>query len=164
AALGQSVLPPSKTVSACATLRDGEKRPTALEKRVRLALHLAAVANDPARQKDVSMEGSTTPEPVTGIGVKTPTAQAAPIPPPVTKPAAASIPSMPTAAPRISTGSFSDLLLQADPAQLPKVCSTCQGRYPEDFLVCPRDATPLTLEGAGADRLVGKVLGDAYQI
>ncbi len=48
---------------------------------------------------------------------------------------------------------------------LPRVCSTCQSRYPEDFLVCPRDATPLTLEGAeGVDRLVGKVLGEAYQI
>jgi len=105
----------------------------------------------------VSMQGATTPEPVTGV-VKTPPAQVAPIPP------APSNPSMPTSAPRISTGSFSDLLLQADPASLPKVCSTCQGRYPEDFLVCPRDATPLTLEGAGGDRLVGKVLGDAYQI
>ena len=100
------------------------------------------------------MEGATTPEPVTGV-VKTPPAQVAPI---------ISAPTNPASAPRISTGSFSDLLLQADPAQLPKVCSTCQGRYPEDFLVCPRDATPLTVEGGGADRLIGKVLGEAYQI
>jgi serine/threonine protein kinase len=116
------------------------------------------VANDPARQKNVSLEGVTTPEPVTGVAVKTPPAQVAPIIP------APSHPSMPTSAPRISTGSFSDLLLQADPASLPKVCSTCQGRYPEDFLVCPRDATPLSHEGGNVDRLIGKVLGDAYQI
>jgi serine/threonine-protein kinase len=31
--------------------------------------------------------------------------------------------------------------------------------------VCPRDATPLTVEGAeGVDSLIGKVLGEAYQI
>jgi serine/threonine protein kinase len=48
---------------------------------------------------------------------------------------------------------------------LPKVCSTCGGRYPLDFLVCPRDATPLTVEGRdGVDPLVGKVLGEAYQV
>jgi serine/threonine protein kinase len=111
------------------------------------------VANDPARQKNVSMEGGSTPEPVTGV-VKTPPAQSAP-----------KIPVMPpTSAPRISTGSFSDLLAQADPASLPKVCSTCLNRYPADFLVCPRDATPLALEGEAADMLVGKVLGEAYQI
>ena len=63
------------------------------------------------------------------------------------------------------TGSFSDLIASVDPSALPKVCSTCQSRYPQDFLVCPRDATPLTVEGAeGVDPLVGKVLGDAYQI
>ena len=48
---------------------------------------------------------------------------------------------------------------------LPKICSTCQSRYPLDFLVCPRDATPLTVEGQqGADPLIGKILGEAYQI
>ncbi len=53
---------------------------------------------------------------------------------------------------------------QIDPSELRKTCSTCQNRYPEDFLVCPRDATPLTLDGQEGDPLVGKVLGDAYQI
>ncbi len=48
---------------------------------------------------------------------------------------------------------------------LPKVCATCQNRYPADFLVCPRDATPLTDEsGSDIDPLLGKVLGEAYQI
>lgn len=53
---------------------------------------------------------------------------------------------------------------QIDPSELRKVCTTCGHRYPEDFLVCPRDATPLQLEGQEGDPLVGKVLGDAYQI
>ena len=91
------------------------------------------------------MQGETTPEPTTGV-VKTPPSQTSPVA-------------------RAMTGSFSDLMASVDPSALPKVCSTCQSRYPEDFLVCPRDATPLTLEGAeGVDRLVGKVLGEAYQI
>ncbi len=48
---------------------------------------------------------------------------------------------------------------------LPKICPTCQSRYPLDFLVCPRDATPLAVEGrAGVDPLIGKVLGEAYQV
>ncbi len=52
-----------------------------------------------------------------------------------------------------------------DPADLPKICTTCQSRYPIDFLVCPRDATPLSVEGAeNVDPLIGKVLGEAYQI
>ena len=49
-------------------------------------------------------------------------------------------------------------------ASLPKVCSSCQNHYPADFLVCPRDATPLQMEGQEGDPLVGKVLGDAYQV
>ncbi len=62
--------------------------------------------------------------------------------------------------PRTSSGSFA----AANPAT-PKICTTCHNRYQEDFLVCPRDATPLVLEGQeGVDRLVGKILGDAYQI
>jgi serine/threonine protein kinase len=50
-------------------------------------------------------------------------------------------------------------------ATLPRRCSTCQSRYPADFLICPRDGTPLELDGeAGGDPLLGKVLGDAYQV
>src|SRR5689334_11926586 len=29
------------------------------------------------------------------------------------------------------------------PSALPKACPTCQARYPADFKVCPRDASPL---------------------
>ncbi len=65
---------------------------------------------------------------------------------------------------RASSNSLSDLANQ-DPATLPKICPACQSRYPLDFLVCPRDATPLTVEGTeGIDPLIGKVLGEAYQI
>ncbi len=47
---------------------------------------------------------------------------------------------------------------------LPKVCSTCGARYPEDFRVCPRDATPLESAGEGDDPFLGKVLGETYEI
>jgi serine/threonine-protein kinase len=47
---------------------------------------------------------------------------------------------------------------------LPKICSSCGGRYPEDFRVCPRDATPLESAEEGADPFVGKVLGETYEI
>ena len=52
--------------------------------------------------------------------------------------------------------------------QLTRKCATCNEMYPADFLVCPRDATPLTdASGAGAegpDPLIGKLLGDTYRI
>jgi len=44
-------------------------------------------------------------------------------------------------------------------------CSSCGELYPADFLVCPRDATPLAaLEGADIDPLVGSLIGETYQI
>src|SRR6185436_19189305 len=48
---------------------------------------------------------------------------------------------------------------------LPKACPTCQARYPADFKVCPRDASPL-IDAAddGTDHFLGATLGDAYQI
>jgi serine/threonine-protein kinase len=48
---------------------------------------------------------------------------------------------------------------------MPKACPTCQARYPADFKVCPRDASPLTdAPDDGTDPLLGVTLGDAYQI
>jgi serine/threonine protein kinase len=47
---------------------------------------------------------------------------------------------------------------------LTKVCALCGSRYPQDFRVCPRDATPLESTEEGADPLVGKVLGETYEI
>jgi len=112
------------------------------------------LANDPARPIRTAPLGTpapslekaeTTPEPSTGV-VKT--SQTSPTSP--TSPIAASV--------------FPDPMSETTPA-LPKICSTCQSRYPLDFLVCPRDATPLTVEGKeGIDPLIGKVLGEAYQV
>ncbi|MEO6418706.1 MAG: serine/threonine-protein kinase [Polyangiaceae bacterium] len=74
----------------------------------------------------------------------------------VTKPLAPLAPS-PSPQPPVST-------VAAD-AEFPKRCSTCQNRYPADFLVCPRDATPLDGDAvAGVDPLIGRVLGETYQI
>jgi serine/threonine protein kinase len=47
---------------------------------------------------------------------------------------------------------------------LPKVCPLCGSRYPQDFRVCPRDATPLENTEEGEDPLLGKVLGETYEI
>src|SRR3954470_24404672 len=53
----------------------------------------------------------------------------------------------------------------SQPSVLPKACPTCQARYPADFKVCPRDASPLVDAGDdGTDPLLGVTLGDAYQI
>jgi serine/threonine-protein kinase len=44
-------------------------------------------------------------------------------------------------------------------------CPTCSGRYPADFKVCPRDATPL--EDAlhdGEDPVVGQLLSGTYEV
>jgi serine/threonine-protein kinase len=45
-----------------------------------------------------------------------------------------------------------------------KSCPTCGGRYPNDYAVCPKDATPLAREGQQGDPLLGQVLGDTYEI
>src|SRR4051812_5378809 len=55
--------------------------------------------------------------------------------------------------PQAPSGSTLSLI---DPALLTRRCTACNERYPADFLVCPRDATPLTDEaGADVDPLVG---------
>jgi serine/threonine-protein kinase len=49
---------------------------------------------------------------------------------------------------------------------LTRRCTSCETLYPADFLVCPRDATPLVaVEGEGVqDPLVGALVGETYQI
>src|SRR5258707_2570382 len=49
-------------------------------------------------------------------------------------------------------------------AVLPRACPSCKHRYPADFKVCPRDASPLVDAPDEADPFVGATLGDAYQI
>jgi serine/threonine protein kinase len=43
-------------------------------------------------------------------------------------------------------------------------CTTCGSRYPADFAVCPRDATPRSDQGRGGDPLIGTVLAHTYRI
>jgi serine/threonine-protein kinase len=48
--------------------------------------------------------------------------------------------------------------------EIPKRCPACAGRYPADFRVCPRDATPLEDAAQDEDPLVGAVLSDTYEV
>ncbi|MCC6872800.1 MAG: serine/threonine protein kinase, partial [Sandaracinaceae bacterium] len=43
-------------------------------------------------------------------------------------------------------------------------CGTCGEEYPGDFVVCPRDATPLGMEFESQDPLLGVVLAATYRI
>src|SRR3954452_17377117 len=44
-------------------------------------------------------------------------------------------------------------------------CPTCGQQYPLDFVVCPKDATPLERpDGGGVDPLVGEVLAGSFCI
>ncbi len=43
-------------------------------------------------------------------------------------------------------------------------CPGCGARYPGNYIVCPLDASPLTEVEDGADPLIGKVLGECYEI
>jgi serine/threonine protein kinase len=46
----------------------------------------------------------------------------------------------------------------------PRVCPACGGRYPADFRVCPRDATPLEDAPDDEDPLLGQVLAGSYEV
>lgn len=43
-------------------------------------------------------------------------------------------------------------------------CPICGARYPGNYIVCPIDATALVEVADGADPLIGKVLGECYEI
>ncbi|HEX5101685.1 MAG TPA: serine/threonine-protein kinase [Polyangiaceae bacterium] len=43
-------------------------------------------------------------------------------------------------------------------------CPVCDGRFPTDFRVCPRDAVALEDAPEGEDPLVGSVLADSYEV
>lgn len=51
----------------------------------------------------------------------------------------------------------------ADPVSGTKVCRVCGGTFPADFVVCPKDATPLA-ESNTVDPLLGATLGGTYRI
>ena len=51
------------------------------------------------------------------------------------------------------------------PAPLPKRCPTCGNRYPNDFVVCPRDAAALDVDmDPEADPMIGQIIAGAYRI
>ena len=94
-----------------------------------------------------------------------------PVPPPLPLvPLAAAPPSPPLPPlPRVSRAASPSPPPYRAPAlggQLPltKHCTSCDARYPGDFLLCPRDATPLADDEAQEDPLLGKLLGETYQI
>ncbi len=69
-------------------------------------------------------------------------------------------------APPPREGSSANLGFAPD-VPLTRRCTACETRYPADFLVCPRDASPLVDEAiphADSDPLIGKLLGETYQI
>src|SRR5262245_29092784 len=77
----------------------------------------------------------------------------------------ARLPDAPKAGPLApAPGSGTAPVRQGSRAGLPKACPQCKHRYPADFKVCPRDASPLIDAPDEADPLVGSTLGDAYQI
>jgi serine/threonine protein kinase len=45
-----------------------------------------------------------------------------------------------------------------------KRCPTCSQRFPQDFRVCPRDATELEAAPEDDDPLLGTVLGESYEL
>jgi serine/threonine-protein kinase len=56
--------------------------------------------------------------------------------------------------------------LVASPAEKleTRTCPTCGAHYPQDFVVCPRDATALESDGHSADPWIGRVLEGTYRI
>ena len=46
----------------------------------------------------------------------------------------------------------------------PRVCPSCGARYPADFRVCPRDATPLEDAPDDEDPIVGQLLDGSYEV
>jgi serine/threonine-protein kinase len=43
-------------------------------------------------------------------------------------------------------------------------CPSCERRYPAEFRVCPRDATPLEDAPDGEDPMIGQLLGGCYEV
>ena len=46
----------------------------------------------------------------------------------------------------------------------PRACPACGARYPADFRVCPRDATPLEDAPSDDDPIVGQLLDGNYEV
>jgi serine/threonine protein kinase len=61
-----------------------------------------------------------------------------------------------TPEPRSAMGSIS--------TRVSRRCPVCDGRFPADFRVCPRDAVPLEDAPEDEDPLVGQVLAESYEV
>jgi len=88
---------------------------------------------------------------------------------PVITPSVVSKPiSGPVSAPVITTsdapasGAWS--VSSSNPVDRSRLCPKCLNRYPADFNVCPKDATPLEVAPEESDPLLGAILGGTYQI
>ena len=79
-----------------------------------------------------------------------------PISPPNAALAASEQPTSDPGRPRASQNSLA--------AVNPRVCPACGARYPADFRVCPRDATPLEDAPSDEDPLVGQLFDGNYEV
>jgi len=120
------------------------------------------------------------PTPAMGAAPATPAANTVPAPPPSGADVSVPLPPPAILTPPAKGGTAIGVAPPADviaalsegaeppPKKVPltRRCTTCDERYPGDFLVCPRDATPLTDETGEhlVDPLIGKLLGETYQI
>jgi serine/threonine protein kinase len=110
---------------------------------------MPSMANGPPRLEKAQDAPAPTPAPTSGVAVAP--ARLTPPPSPSIRPAAGA----PADRPSVPPGK----------KFLPKACPACHARYPADFKVCPRDATPLTdAPNDEQDPLLGTTLGGAYQI
>lgn len=93
------------------------------------------------------------PDRATALGMPRPVP---PAPPSERNPSSVSV--------RVATAAFGSAT--GEPLALTRSCTSCGERYPADFLVCPRDATPLVDEAkeVAEDPLVGALVGETYQI
>lgn len=103
--------------------------------------------------------GATTPNPAEATTVGPPPDPARTmthrVGPPTPQAFRAAEPAAPPAATRAAPGA----------GARPRTCAKCGASYPPDFLVCPRDATPLTAASAPeADPLLGQIVDETFRI
>lgn len=136
------------------------ERPPAME---RPGLESTTIGHPPAPPPlSVELAGPPTPR---ALRAAPPLSSATPrgSTPSVPRIAAAPPPPASAVAPRVQTNPGPPEVRADAPAT--RRCTACDQRYPADFVICPRDATPLVDEGAtGEDPLVGRLLGETYQI
>jgi serine/threonine protein kinase len=111
---------------------------------------------DPVKRTQAGGSIVDAPPPTVASG-----AARAPLPPPVPPPPAAAGTSVGLAPPPAPKRAPSVHGLEGPRTRR---CTSCEELYPADFLVCPRDATPLVAVEADADPLLGALVGETYQI